>query len=82
MLGTKLQVGQIIQVQGFVMLKNLNDGDHFVVSKIDDHYGFPCYNFRRPNGKKIISRHLAGNVDLWVKPILDPDINKIIVETA
>lgn len=72
---TKLQVGSIILVHGFVMLNKLDDGCKYRVVAMTPFYGKPTYTFKRVGGKTRI-RHYAQDVDLWIKDN-DPDLNKI-----
>lgn len=77
---TKLQVGSVILVHGWVMMDKLNDGCRYRVVAITPHYGKLTYTFKRVGGKTRF-RHYAQSVDLWIKDN-DPDLNKIeIVDT-
>ena len=75
---TKLQDGDLIEVQGFVMLKGLDEG-RYRVRMISGPSGVPVYDFRRPGGKKVLARHYASSVDISVKTADDEQINKIVV---
>ena len=77
----KLKEGDIIVVHGWVMLNKLDEGS-YRVAKISNQHGQQIYDFSRPNGKKIIIRHYADNVDPWVKDQSNPDINKIVKQEA
>lgn len=73
----KLQVGDVIEVQGFVMLAKL-DGGKYVVSRIRHHLGQPGYVFRRPRGKRDIVAHYCSSVDGWISDKSCEDHNKIV----
>jgi len=62
---TKLKVGSIILVHGFVMLKGLEDGQKYRVS-MGLYYKAPTYCFRKARGKKVVCCHYAHDVDLWI----------------
>lgn len=62
----KLNIGSIIIVHGFVMLKGLEDGQKYRVHSTPPHYGNDTYQFTKAKGKKVVARHYANNVDLWV----------------
>lgn len=62
----KLNVGDVIQVHGWVMLEKLNDGEKFKVDKISK-VGFDnIYWFTKPQGTKIIIGHKVTSVDLSI----------------
>jgi hypothetical protein len=73
---TKLQVGDVIEVHGWVMLQGLDAGK-YVVTRVEEYYGQPTYSFRKRGGRKTAARHYAGQVDAWIRPVGDPDINRI-----
>lgn len=75
---TKLKLGDVIEVQGFVMLKGMDDGDHFVVKEIGSSYG-DTYLLVGTKGTKRRVRFYTDQVDRWVKPKNDSDLNKIVV---
>lgn len=58
----KLKVGNIIEVVGWVMLKNLNEG-RYKVTRISQRFGQDVYWFSKPKGKKEIVGHYAEDVD-------------------
>lgn len=62
----KLKVGDIIEVIGFVMMKNLNGGQKYRLSRIGTHCGKPVYWFTKAKGKKEVVGHYVSEVDLWV----------------
>jgi hypothetical protein len=68
----KLQVNNIIDVHGFVMLSKMEGT--LKVSKIDE----ISYWFTRPKGKKTIVRHLISDVDRCIKTNSE-DLNKITI---
>ena len=74
----KLNVGDIIQVHGWVMLNKLNDGDKFKVAKITKQGFDNVYWFTKPRGKKLIIGHRAVSVD---SAIHNNGINRIEVIT-
>jgi hypothetical protein len=75
----KLNVGDIIEVQGFVMLNKLEPGRYRVKSIVRRHQGIDAYFFTRPRGKKVVVGHYVDNVDPWLRPsVSDPDLNKIV----
>ena len=74
----KLREGSIIEVRGFVMLQNLNEGK-YKVNSVKKIYGCMAYSFVKPFGKRVIVNHVADNVDCWVKSSSDEDLNKIVV---
>jgi hypothetical protein len=72
----KLQVGDIVEVQGFVMLAKLDPG-RYRIKAVGEWKGIPYYDFALPRGKKIIVRHAVSSVDRWLSSVENPDINKI-----
>lgn len=68
----KLEVGDIIEVQGFVMLKGIDKP--LKVKKIDS----ISYWFTKPNGDKIITRHIISDVDRWINN--SNDLNQITIK--
>lgn len=61
----KLKVGDVIEVIGWVMLKNLNEGK-YKVSSIGQHFGEDVYYFSKPKGKKEIVGHYVSDVDMSI----------------
>lgn len=59
----KLNVGDTIQVHGWVMLNKLNDGGKFKVAKITKQGFSNIYWFTRTRGKKMIIGHRAASID-------------------
>lgn len=74
-----LEVGDVIEVHGHSALAKLDAGCYRIL-KIDRTKG--TYTFCRPRGTKPVVTHYADNVDPWIRPHHDPDINKITVRKA
>ena len=70
----KLNVGDVIQIHGWVMLSRLNDGDKLKVAKITKEGFVSVYWFTKPKGKKLIVGHKTSNVD---SAIHDNGMNRI-----
>lgn len=70
----KLNVGDVIQIHGWVMLSRLNDGDKLKVAKITKEGFDSVYWFTKPKGKKLIIGHKTANVD---SAIHDNGMNRI-----
>ena len=62
---TDLKVGDKIKIQGWVMMKSLEDGDVFKVIKIREFNKVLVYDLQKTRGKKIIS-HYASDIDLYL----------------
>lgn len=62
----KLKIGDKILVHGWVMLHRLEDGQTYKVHSTPNLNGNPTYQFTKPKGKKIVTRHFANHVDLWI----------------
>ena len=75
---TKLRAGDLIRVDGYVMLAKLEAGT-YRVSRVGEVYKSPTYFFTLPKGKKVIVGHFADAVDAWIRQEGDPDLNKIVV---
>jgi hypothetical protein len=73
---TKLKAGDRIRVHGWVMLKDIHDGE-YVVKSADQFYGNPTYSFVKLKGKRVVAVHFAASVDPWIKPGNHPDLNRI-----
>jgi hypothetical protein len=67
LLMTKLNEGDIIQVNGWVMLDGLDSGKQYKVKRIFDHRGRAAYGFSKPRGNKEIVAHYVGEVDASVE---------------
>jgi hypothetical protein len=68
-----LELGAIINVHGFVMLKGLNANGIYIVSGIDSF----SYTFRKINGKKDICRHYKISVEGAINCFNRGDFNGI-----
>lgn len=75
----KLKVGDIVRVEGWVMLEGLEEG-RYRVAIVGQRYGNDTYTFCRPKGNKAVCRHYAHKVDAWLRPTDHPDRNKIVQE--
>ena len=62
----KLQVGDIINVFGFIMLKGLNDSEKYRVSRVSMYGNNSVYWFTKPRGKKELIGHYTNDVDIWI----------------
>lgn len=74
----KLEVGDVVCVHGWVMLKGLEDGECYRVLRRDAQ----SYTFARPRGKKPIVRHYITSVDRWLRPAGHGDLNRIEVQSS
>jgi hypothetical protein len=75
-IGAKLSVGTTLRVHGWIMLKNLDEGD-YVITSVGYFYNNPCYTFRKARGRKRVCCHFANDVDRCVRPAGDIDLNRI-----
>lgn len=64
----KLEVGNIIEVHGWVMLKNLEGGNKYKVTRVDKVHGRNAYFFSKARGKKEVVGHYINNVDMMINP--------------
>ena len=71
-----LNIGDMILVHGFIMLKGLNHGKHYKVISMDDY----SYTFRLHNGKTLC-RHYINSVEGSIKCHISGDNNGIEVCT-
>jgi len=62
----KLNIGDIIEVIGWVMMKKLESGEKYRVNKVYKYSGKDVYSFTKPKGKKEIVNHYVSDVDLWI----------------
>lgn len=62
----KLKVNDIIRVNGFVMLKGMNDNDKFKVAKITKEGFNNYYWFSKPKGEKLLFAHKASSINLSI----------------
>lgn len=73
----KLQVGDVIDVHGWVMLEKMEG--RLKVAKISNWPGVgPVYGFKKPRGRKVVVIHPVSRVDFWVSSDENPDSNKIV----
>lgn len=80
----KLQIGSVIRVHGWVMLKGLEDGESYQVVSTPPMYGKDTYQFRKVGSKSRLRdvRHYSDSVDGWLGSNLANDNNRIeIVES-
>ena len=64
----KLQVGNVIEIFGWVMLNKLEDGCKYRVSRIKKIYGEDVYIFTKARGKKEVVGHYVDSVDIMINP--------------
>lgn len=76
----KLQVGDIIKVHGWVMLRDLEDGCSYRIARIFDSFGRSVYEFSKPRGRKRLFGHYADSVDSWIND--RDDNNRIELVTS
>jgi len=74
---SKLSVGSIVEVHGWVMLGGLSPGK-YRIKKIDIVSGHEVYNFCKPLGSKVLARHYVSSVDAWVRDVNSEDLNKVV----
>ena len=75
----RLQVGDIIRVDGFVMLAKLDEG-RYRVKSISKYHGQDTYTFSKPRGKKSICRFYVHQIDPFLRTADCSDLNKIVKE--
>lgn len=78
---TKLRVGSVILVHGFVMLKGLDDGFRYRVVNTTPYFGSFAYQFKKIGSRAKSVRHYASSVDAWIRDKDHPDLNRIEVDT-
>lgn len=76
---TKLKVGDVIEAQGFVMLRGIDDGNRFKVKEISRSQYGNTYLLVGVRGTRRRVRFYTRDIDLWVKPQNHPDVNKIVI---
>ena len=76
---TKLKLGDLIEVQGYVMLAGLEDLCRYRLKSVVVRNGQIAYRFTKPRGRKIMVVHYAQNVDAWISDKSNEDLNKIVV---
>lgn len=74
----KLTVGNVILVHGWIMMKGLEGGEKYRVTRISERFGKPVYWFSKPKGKKEIVGHYADDVD-WMMNLLNNNRIEILV---
>jgi hypothetical protein len=78
----KLKIGDIVEIQGWVMLKNVKPGQRYRICKVSENTpGNFVYFFSKPNGRKILFGHYVEEVDLWVNTENENRINLIQSDT-
>lgn len=78
----KLNVGSLILIHGWIMLKSLESGQKYRVQSTPDYMGFATYEFTKPKGTKIVCRHYAHDLDPWIRITQDLNYVEIINEPA
>lgn len=75
---SKLKLGDVILIHGWVMLAGLEDGCAYRVIKTEPYRGEPTYTFKRVGGRKLVRHYACGSrgVDLWIDEG-SPDTNWI-----
>lgn len=71
----KLNIGSLILVHGWVMLKGLEANQKYRVQSIPDYKGSATYEFTKPKGSKVVCRHYVYDVDPWIR--ITQDLNYI-----
>ncbi len=72
----KLNVGDIIEVQGFVMFAKLEPGK-YRIKGVGRYVGIEYYDFAKPKGTKTVVRHDAAKIDYCLSSADNPDLNKL-----
>ena len=62
----RLQIGDLVEVFGWVMLKKMEHGKIYRLSEVTQHAGKDVYWFTRPRGTKKIVGHYASDVDMVI----------------
>lgn len=71
-----LNVGDVIQVEGFVMLKNIDDGCSYRLIGIREYNGNSVYDFAKgKRGRVRYVSHYCYEIDYWLNN--NSDINYI-----
>ncbi len=73
----ELNVGDIVEVQGWIMFAKLDAGRYRIKNKGTTTHGIDYYDFAKPKGKKTIVRHDAAKIDYCLSDADNQDINKI-----
>lgn len=74
----KLNMGDQIEVHGWIMLSGLPAGKYRIRNR-GVWKGTQFYDFTTPRGTKQIVRHACSSVDAWIRDAEDEDLNKIVV---
>ena len=70
----KLKQGDMVRVDGWIMLKGLPAGK-YRVKKVDE----KSYWFSKPRGTNTVARHLIDHIDAKVREPSNNDLNKIVI---
>ena len=73
----KLNVGDVIQVIGWVMLKGLKGGSKYRVNRIRKHSGKFVYCFSKARGRKEVIHHFVSDVDICFNNYCKNRIEKV-----
>lgn len=76
---TKLKLGDLIEVHGYIFMAGMEDLDRFRLKSIKERNGQLTYQFTKPRGRKVVISHYAQNVDAWIEEKSSEDLNKIVV---
>lgn len=71
-----LSTGDIVRVDGWVMLADLDPGKYRVERKTCLRREY--YKFTKPRGRKPIAAHYVESVDPWLRDAGSEDNNKIV----
>jgi hypothetical protein len=73
----RLKSDTIVEVRGWPMLARLEPGRYRI--EVQQTKVSTVYAFFKPRGRVCIVRHLASNVDPWIRKQDSPDLNGIQV---
>ena len=62
----ELNVGDVIQVNGWVMLQGMEDGQKYKVARIQKSGFNNIYFFTKARGKKIVVGHSTSDIDMCI----------------
>lgn len=74
---TKLKIGSVILVHGWIMTKGLDSGQKYRVQSMPNHHGILTYQFAKAKSKNVVARHYVSSVDAWIRTKNHPDLNRI-----